>query len=106
MFVLSLLPILVIPLESPYHPPTEQEPPPEPDVSLWLRIKRWIVGSIGGAAILWAIYVSFRVITQRSIAQGWPLLIGTLVVFVIGIFALRLSLRGSNKDIKDFSLIP
>ena len=90
---------------NPYDPP-EIAVSLRPTVSLWLRVKRWIIGIIGVGLIAFALFATFMVVTRHGIAKGSPAIFMTLIVFCCGVFLMHTALRGSHKDISNFSLMP
>ena len=56
--------------------------------------------------MFWAAFAGHIVILRRGVSDGWLLLALVAVVFSLGLFATWVALRGSNKTVDDFNLIP
>lgn len=88
----------------PFDPP-EVEPTKQPNVALWLRIKRLIIGGTSITIMAWAIFATYMVIRKPGLSEGWPLLALTSVLFCFGVPGFGVALRGSNEAVDNFGLI-
>lgn len=92
-------------LENPYKPPSVENPPLF-RVPFWLRIKRWIIGFFGIGSIASGTFFAYKVVATLGFSDGWFALLLTIVVICLGLFAMRIALRGKYKDVKEFNLMP
>jgi hypothetical protein len=70
-------------------------------------IKRALVGGFGLTAIGWSCFATYAIVTKnRGLLEGERglLLAGCAIVFTLGVFGLRIALRGSDRDVDDFNL--
>ena len=106
-----LMPILMaksteIDKNHPYRPP--QNSPQASGryrVPLWYRIKRWLIGFIGLAAMGLSGFLLVNVVSRFGLADGWHLMLIATAAFLLGAFAIYTAVRGRWRDIRKFNLL-
>ena len=76
---------------------------------MWLRIKRGIVGVIGLATIAWSMFAAIRLFRSARFTgswDSWALLVGIGILFCLGCLTTYIAIRGSAKDVDDYSISP
>lgn len=79
------------------------------DTGMWIRIKRGIVAVIGLAMIAWSIFAAIRLFQDARFTgswDSWALLVGVGILFCLGCFTTYIAIRGSAKDVDDYSILP
>ena len=76
---------------------------------MWLRIKRGLIGVIGLATIALSMFATislFRGVRFTGSWDSWALLVGIGILFCLGCFTTYIAIRGSPKDVDDFTISP
>lgn len=99
--------LLVRQSRNPYKPPktTSDSSPinevePQERLTVWLQLKRICIGVVGIVATLWAVYASYKVLTGRGSQHYW-LLILTTAILLIGLYMIRIAVRGRSQEVRD-----